>query len=126
MRKFWAIIIGGLLALSPSAAFADTISVSQTVVITATVAPARSIVVNDAGQMIKIYSNTNERVAPKVYVGKAPGPEVVLTPQLKSQYDHIMAQPGSKNGVEIPVALPIASRGTVQQLFSLTASILFR
>lgn len=90
----------------PASAAADTISVTQVITITATVAPARSIVVDDAGRILSIVSNTNEAVIPTVYVNKVHGEERPLTPDLQSKYDSIIAQQTNLNGVEIPVAKP--------------------
>lgn len=105
-------------------ASADSLSTTQVITITATVAPARSIVVNDQHQMTMIYSNTAENVTPKVYLNKAPGPELALTPQLLSQYNQIMSHTKNKVGVAIPVNPPLATTlsAKLQHLFSATMS----
>lgn len=109
----------------PSTASAETKSVTQIITITATVLPARSIVVNDRGQMTKIYSNTDQDVTPKVYVNKAPGELGVMTPELQKQYDSIMAKTKQKVGVAIDVPIPTATRleGRLSKLLSNTISI---
>jgi hypothetical protein len=104
-----AIAVIGVLSLAPAAAGAQTISVSQTITITATVAPKRSIVVNDKGQMTKIYSNTDQNVEPGVYLNDVPGESRPLTPELKKQYDDIMAKQKKVIGVSIPVEPPRAT-----------------
>ena len=91
----------------PTSVSAQTLSVTQEITITARVLPARSIVVNDSGQMIRIYSNTDEHVTPKVYINKAPGEQTALTPALKQQYQAVLAQHSNLNGIAIDVPLPV-------------------
>jgi hypothetical protein len=109
------------LVITPAAS-ASTMSVTQVITITATVAPTRSIVVNDAGQITKIYSNTNEKVTPKVYLNKAPGRELPLTPALLAQYDSVISQARFLNGIEIPVEPPVAKGSAVQKMLTKTMS----
>lgn len=96
-----------MMSAVPGQAAAETLSISQTITITARVAPARSIIVNDTGRMTKIYSNTDEDVAPRVYLNDVPGPERPLTPQLLVQYKTIISQQNNLNGVVIPVPPPL-------------------
>lgn len=91
---------------TPASVAADTITVTQVITITATVAPARSIVVDDTGRMTSVVSNTDEPIVPKVYVNKVHGEERPLTPELKAQYDSIIAKQTKLNGIEIPVVVP--------------------
>lgn len=95
---------------------AQTITVSQTITITARVAPTRSIVVNEQGVMTKIYSNTSDNVAPKVYLYDVPGKELPLTSALLQQYNEVIKQQKHVIGVEIPVNPPSAHNDSVQRL----------
>lgn len=87
--------LGALLVLMvPSAAVsADTVSVSQKIVVRAVVLPAREIVVSpqDESKIVAIYSNTSTSVTPTVHIGSVTGPEVPLTPDLQQQYDSLLA-----------------------------------
>ena len=93
--------------LLPVSVHAQTITSSeQQVIIHASVAASRIIVVNDKGQMTKIYSNTKENVLPQVHAGSPIGPEQALTPELLDQYNQVLATHHELQGVEIPVAIP--------------------
>lgn len=94
------------VSIAPATAAAENVSVTQVITVTAVVAPMRSIVVNDQGQMIKIYSNTDQDITPKVYLNTAPGPQKTLTPELQAQYAKIISTKKNLIGVEIPVSPP--------------------
>ena len=111
------------LMLTPVAASADTISVTQVITITATVLPARSIVVNDAGRIMTIYSNTDEPVTPKVFLNKTHARELPLTPELKTQYDQIIADQKNMVGVKIPVAEAQPTKESTKQRLSFASFI---
>ncbi len=110
--------------MAPASVLADSASVTQIITITARVAPARSIVVNDQGVMTKIYSNTPEAVTPKVYLNSVPGKAMPLTPQLMQQYQTIIDHTRFLNGVEVPVAPAVAAPGGVRQFLTKTMSSL--
>jgi hypothetical protein len=76
---------------SAATASADTLSVSQTITVTAVVAPARSIIVDQSGQILTILSNTEDPVMPNVYMGTIHGSQQSLTPALQKQYTAILA-----------------------------------
>lgn len=103
------VLVAVCAPLLPMSALADTLSITQTITVRATVLPARSIVVNDAGQMIKIYSNTNEAITPKVYLNHAPGAQAAMTPALQQQYDAIITSKKNLEGVAIDVPIPASS-----------------
>jgi len=115
----------GLLLL-PAPAAAEAMAVSQVIVITATVAPARSIIVNDQGQATQIISNTPQNVTPKVYVNKMFGPEQPLTPSLQQQYRSVIAGHKNLNGVVIDVPLPVTQsvQGDLRTLLTKTMSVM--
>ena len=110
MKRFLASLTAIVFVVAtlvvPASASAQTLSVTQEITITARVLPARSIVVNDKGQMIRIYSNTDENVTPMVYINKAPGEQTALTPKLKKQYQAVLAQHKNLIGIAIEVPLP--------------------
>lgn len=121
---FCAVVVSLLL---PHAASAQTISITQTITITATVAPARSIVINDQGQITKIYSNTAENVTPNVYVNEAPtGQRLPLTADLRSQYEQIISKQKNLAGVAIPVAPPVADNDNVRNFLMKNISTFIR
>jgi hypothetical protein len=128
--------LGVLLALVSVLTFtvtapvsAGTISVTQTITVTARVLPKRSIVVNDKGQMTKIYSNTTENVTPKVYLNDVPGEARSLTPELLQQYYQVIGNQKHLAGVAIPVEPPRATNTTsvknifIKNISSLTRSL---
>lgn len=122
------IVVATVMYATSATVSADTLSVTQIITIKATVAPMRSIVVNDKGQMTMIYSNTDQNVTPKVYLNEAPGPERLLTPALKAQYDKILRHTKDKVGVAIPVSTPVPTQvgGKLRQLLSNDISSLLR
>lgn len=66
---------------------ARTVSVSQRVTVTAVVAPASYIVIDDNEKIQRIDSNTSQDVTPKVYIGSvAAGNERELTPAIYAAY----------------------------------------
>lgn len=117
----------GFVGLLPGTAAAQTISVSQTITITARVAPARSIIVNEQGRMVKIFSNTDQPVTPKVYTNVVSNSPLPLTPLLQTQYYEIMSQQKKVIGVEIPVEPPRGSERSVKNLlFGSISTILMK
>lgn len=130
MRKVYGSLIVSVLAfclvVPISSVSAKTISITQTITITATVAPARSIVINDKGEMIKIYSNTTENVTPRVYLNDVPGEARPLTPGLLKQYKQVMSQQKNVVGVAIPVEPPVADGDSVRSVLMKTISSLTR
>src|SRR3712207_5966059 len=114
--KLFLMVIAVCMVAGSGTVSAGTISVTQTITITATVAPARSIVVNDQGQMTKIYSNTAENLTPKVYLYDVPGETRPLTPALLKQYNQIISQQKDLVGVAIPVDQPLADAPTVRNI----------
>lgn len=118
-------VIGTSLCMPINAA-AHTVSVSQTITITAVVAPKRSIVVNDSGQMTKIYSNTNDTITPQVYLNDYPGAARPLTPELLEQYNAVISRQKFLNGVAIPVEPQPADPASVRELLTATVSAMLR
>jgi hypothetical protein len=100
LRGILIAILGVALAAVPTlAASADTISVARVITIHARILPARYIILNDAGVITEIDSNTSEDVQPKVYVHDThqAANQRRLTAELQREYDQIMAgiaQPG--------------------------------
>lgn len=88
-RSLGSVIFACMVALSmlsiSSPAFADSASGSS-VIIMATIAPVREIVVDDRGVVIEILSNTNEDVTPKVYRNKPDTVPVALSSAIYSSY----------------------------------------
>ena len=87
-----------LLVLGPNAA-ALAASVSNSYVVTATVLPAREIIVNQAGIIVKIESNTAQPLTPAVFnqsYSKLPLSAAVLT-----HYNQILSRPGLAHKVGV-------------------------
>ena len=109
----------GLLAFlvaAPLGSQAQAASVSQTITITAYVAPARSIIIDDQNRMKTIFSNTDQNVTPKVFIDSTQGKQMPLTKALHDKYDKIMANQSKVIGVEIPVELPKADDDSVNRV----------
>jgi hypothetical protein len=79
---FICLAVGGLL-ISPHA-LADS-PTGNSIIITASIAPVRYIVVNDHGAIIEILSNTRSDVTPSVYKNRPDSP-VALTEPIRDQY----------------------------------------
>lgn len=125
MIMLFAVMLGP--ALLPGVVSARSMSVSQTITITARVAAARSIIVNEQGRMMSVISNTHEAIAPKVYQDKMHGPERQLTPELDRQYRAIIADRKDLAGIEIPVEPPRATDESVRKvLFGSISTILMK
>ncbi len=107
-----AVVMG--LGLMPQSASAVT--ASQTITITATVAPARSIIVNDQGEVLSVISNTDLYITPTVYLGKMHGPAQLLTPELLVKYNEIIKDRQDLAGIEILVEPPLATADKVKQI----------
>lgn len=114
-----------VLLAAPLPAAAQTVSVSRTVTITAKVANKRSIIINNQGQIIKIYSNTAMNVEPQVYVNEAWQEERPLTEELKLHYQAIIEDQENLVGVEIPVEPPRGNGESVQKLLFNKVSAIF-
>jgi hypothetical protein len=125
ITMLFAVMIGPVLL--PDAVSARAISVSQTITITARVAAARSIIVNEQGRMTSVISNTSEAITPKVYRSAMHGPQQPLTPELLAQYQSVIADRNDLEGIEIPVEPPRATNESVQRLlFGSISTFLFK
>jgi len=82
-----------LATVGSGQALADTVVRSQTIHITATVAPMRCIIVNQTGQIIEITSNTPEPVKPRVFIDKVrANTERSLSPEIYSRYQNLISR----------------------------------
>jgi hypothetical protein len=85
------LIVGFFVWLLPAGAQAETISVAHKITVTAKVAPTRTIVVDNSGKIVKIFSNTSAAVEPIVFKNSIAGPNsVALTDQILQQYRHLL------------------------------------
>ena len=105
MQRVWFVLItvcAGAVALTPSLASADTLSVTGSqVVITATVSPQRYVVVDAAGQVEQIINNSYLRaVKPKFYSGAiASGHQILPSRELRQQVERILVTTKIRPGI---------------------------
>ena len=86
VRGILAIVVGVMLVTTPVSA-----ATGGATVITARVMPVRHIVINKDGVILRIVSNTAESVAPVVHFGSFEGPEVAMSDEVSSRYEHLIA-----------------------------------
>jgi hypothetical protein len=68
-------------------ASAETVSISQQIIVQAKVLPAQYIIINSSNKITQIDSNTDQDITPKVYLGKvAAGNERQLTDEIYQEY----------------------------------------
>lgn len=67
-------------------------TVEDQITVTATVAPARYIIVNTNGLIKEIDSNTTEPVIPKVYIGSIRSTAIPLSPLVLNEYTKIISK----------------------------------
>lgn len=92
----FAIIAGFINAASVSA---ETISVSHKITITASVAPAHYVIIDEYGSIIDITSNTAEDVTPRIFLNSVKkGNERPLTKEIYAQYREIVPLGQGKMG----------------------------
>lgn len=95
-RTTTSIIIGlgaALGLITAQIANAGTIIARQDqIVVTGTVPDRRYIVVDAAGIIRQIFSNTDKAVEPAVVVGSLTGPAAPLTPELRAKYNAVISQ----------------------------------
>jgi hypothetical protein len=100
MRFFGVFVAGLVYILAAPAVQAETITVSREIHVRAVVLPARTIVTDQHGQIVKIISNTPVDVLPAVYRGQvAKGSQQVLTKDIYSQYKRLLAHGSPGIGV---------------------------
>ena len=104
MRRVLAALLCAAFVLAFSGTtFADServILVSQQITITATVLPARYVIVDKDGSITRITSNTDEAVAPRTYrEAIKPGNEATLSPIAQKQYEQVINSAVNKVGV---------------------------
>lgn len=97
-----AMVVASLVL--PSRVAADSVSSQFTV--TATVPPARIIIIDEQHQIRQILSNTDLSVTPKVYLGSERGPIAPYTAVLDRQYQLSMALTRHHIGQIAVVPLP--------------------
>lgn len=84
-------VLRGIIAICMGVlVWAPPVSAAETV-ITARVMPVRHIVVDEAGVVQRIISNTSENVTPIVHLGSAEGREILLTDDVKQRYETVIA-----------------------------------
>lgn len=83
------LVFGGVVLVSPPA-LADAPASGGSVIITAVIAPVRSIVVDRQDTVLEITSNSPDAVIPSVYKDKLDTKPVALTPAIYSQYAAII------------------------------------
>lgn len=97
------LIVGGLFFTCEPAA-ADSPVSSQTgggsVIITATIAPVRDVLVDNHGVILEILSNTSDNVAPTVYKNRLDTDPIPLEPGVAERYDSLIRRVNThKTGV---------------------------
>ncbi len=96
-----ALVIALLVAaLTGGTASAASFTISREIHVTARVLPKRTVIINYAGQITEIASNTEEDVIPDVYLVK-PGKDskLPLTPELMKQYRTHVPKGTQKYGI---------------------------
>jgi hypothetical protein len=116
---FGVALVCSFMLMSTPGVSADTISVSQTITVTAVIAPARYIIVNKTGIITSILSNSAQDVAPKVYLGNPQGVQQSLTPALQKKYESILLHyHGNKVGTIYSYKAPrLSDTTTLASLF---------
>lgn len=102
LRSFWVICSVGAFLFVPASAAADELTVvASQVVITATVSPRRYVIVDAAGQVEQIISNTSlQAIEPTFYRGTvATGRQILPTLDLHLQVDEILRNTKFRPGV---------------------------
>ena len=79
-----------LAGLGNMVAFAEQSSATNTLTVVAEVRPQRIIVVNDALEITKIYSNTAEDVRPTVYLDDVSGKELPYSDSIVDEYQTLV------------------------------------
>jgi len=88
-------------------------SVSIEITVTATILPARYVILDDDG-IKQIISNTNEQVEPKVYKEKIlPSNQVVLSEETLSDYSGIIKNLEGKNQIGVIYTRSLQSKRAV-------------
>jgi hypothetical protein len=82
-------VISGVVLIN-SAAQADSPASGGSVVITAVIAPVRTIVINDQNKILEVISNGPNNVTPSVYKNRLTTKPVALTPAIYDQYAVIL------------------------------------
>lgn len=79
--------------MGPRATRAELVfSAAQQIVVTGVVPERRAIVVDNAGKIIEITSNTNNDIRPVVMYLRQDGAKVPLTPDIYARYEAVMRQ----------------------------------
>lgn len=116
-------IIGFIAALSVplfsgGQVFAETLTAAQEITVTAIVPPHRDIILDNAGRIVEIDSNTKEDVAPTPYhLAATPPNQIPLTPELLAAYRQLVPVGTATYGVlykQSPLAVVSRSEAPVQ------------
>ncbi len=101
MSRISILVIALLVATLPGGtASAATLSVSREIHVTARVLPKRTVIINYAGQITEIASNTEDDVTPDVYLIKpSPDSKRSLTPEIMKQYRTHVPKGTNKYGI---------------------------
>ena len=114
----------------PRVAAAETLySPPQQFVVHGVVPERREIVLDAAGNISQIFSNTDNTVVPTVTSGSLAGSIVPLTPQLFAQYTNLMNQLAANHIVtmtydnsRLPVTYPDFTKPSVSRSYKVTPS----
>jgi hypothetical protein len=102
VSTFAVALVGALsgIFLLPAHGFADDISVTQELHVTAKVLPMRHIIVDRTGNISEITSNTDEPVEPEIFeLQDKPENRIHLTGSIRQQYDAVLKNVSSKKGI---------------------------
>ncbi len=91
MRGLWRYIgcvfgVALIISATPSAGFAEVISVSSSLTVTASVAAHVYLIIDDNGNINKIFSNANFESQPIALLGSLNGQRTSITDRIQNQY----------------------------------------
>lgn len=101
VARILSAIIFALVAFGPAASTGASPPVNKQQLRTSgKVLPAQHIVIDEKGEVIKIFSNTSEDVTPKVYLAEiASGNKRSLTPQILERYRELVPPGSAEPGI---------------------------
>ncbi len=103
------VVICLLAVLWPGTVLAAPLTAGGSVIISASIAPARYILVDSHGRIREVLSNSPENVMPLVYKGRFNSAPITLTPAILSQYKTIMAHVDARHDGVIYQSAPVTA-----------------